>query len=321
MERWFWNIAANPEYKKFVRKELQNGRLRQGWGYDSRLDLRRIDEKIQQSITLDNEEKIAWERCSLMLKGIEAEDLVVVKNVPNDECFTIVRVDGGYAFRIDPETGDLGHFLPVTAPRTFNKESTSVPGSFMNALNREQYPIRVTYKHRDAVLALYIRKPDTQDTEPEEFKSRLGRWRQSLALDLRNNLSKDLNHRHAERLILNLLERDGLEVKWTAGPTEKGADLIGTVKLGYGLSTDMAVQIKMHRGVDNDLTGLDQLEAAFRERHVQSALLVSFGDEIGRELSERLDSLKKMWKIDVLYGTELYSRLVELVADSSYTPS
>jgi hypothetical protein len=38
------------------------GRLRQGWGYDDRLDLRLINQKDQQKQPLDEEESAAWNR-------------------------------------------------------------------------------------------------------------------------------------------------------------------------------------------------------------------------------------------------------------------
>lgn len=45
MECWFWNI--DRPMQSYFRSELDHGRLRQGWGYDQKLDLRKIKAKIE----------------------------------------------------------------------------------------------------------------------------------------------------------------------------------------------------------------------------------------------------------------------------------
>ena len=59
---------------------------------------------------------MAWNRCHDML-GIENTlqegDLVVVKNVPDGDHFTIVRVCGPYDFQLDPDIGDYGHLRAI----------------------------------------------------------------------------------------------------------------------------------------------------------------------------------------------------------------
>jgi len=316
MECWFWNIDAKSQ--QFFADELKKGRLHQGWGYDPKLDLRRIKLKLQQPEELDEEERAAWDRCHTMLEYIRAGDLVAVKNVPNREVFSIVQVNGPYDYRVDPKLHDFGHCLAVTEQRVFNKYSSVVPAPFVNALNRAQSPIVITYKHKDAVIRLHQSKFDEEAAKPEQFKEKLRKWRVGLVPELKKILRSDIRHRPAERLVLNLLKRDGLDVAWTAGPSEKGADVIGTVGLAYSLSARIAVQIKMHWDVDDDLTGIDQLERAFKEHSVEAGLLVTFADKLGPKLSEKVEKLKQKYKVDVLYGEELYLLLLELIADSNY---
>ena len=128
---------------------------------------------------------------------------------------------------------------------------------------------------------------------------------------------KNLSHSDAEQLVQAMLARDGLETIWTAGPAERGADILGEVQLPYGLNSRIAVQVKMHWDVDNDTTSVDQLELALREHSAHAGLLVTMASELGDKLKTRLERARRRRNIRVLYGDELYSRLAELVADSA----
>jgi hypothetical protein len=91
--------------------------------------------------------------------------------VPSSEKFTIVEVVGAYEFRLERE--DYGHYLPVKIRREFHRYSKAVPTILMNALNREQNPIRVTYKHDQVVKSLAESHVTEEEAlRPEEFKER-----------------------------------------------------------------------------------------------------------------------------------------------------
>ncbi len=110
MECWFWNI--DPSAQDYFSSELDKGTLRQGWGYDERLKLSKLKTKTDDHIAFDDEEQRAWDRCNTMLLYIKEGDLIVVKNVPTREQFTIVEVKGSYDYNIE-DIGDYGHILPV----------------------------------------------------------------------------------------------------------------------------------------------------------------------------------------------------------------
>ena len=74
----------------------------------------------------------------------------------------------------------------------------------------------------------------------------------------------------------------------------------------------------MHWGTDGDTTGLSQLERAFDEHQIDAAILVSFADEFTQEVNDRINELKKEHKIEVMYGDDLYSRLLEIISSSQY---
>lgn len=315
MECWFWNI--DPGAQEYFSSELNKGVLRQGWGYDERLDLRKLKTKTDNNIPFDDEEQRAWDRCNTMLIYINEGDLVVVKNVPTWEQFTIVKIKGGYNYSIE-DIGDYGHMLPVIIVNTFHKYSKVVPSPFINALNREQNPIRITYKHSQTVRELASIIPSSEEKDkPELFKDKVISWRESLFPTLKESLKRNLTASETERLILEMLRRDGLDVLWNAGAYEKGADILCDVQLGYGLLSKIAIQVKMHWGEDYDITGIEQLEKAFEAHSVQAGLLVSMAEKLGDNVIKRIEKAKKKYNIQVLYGEQLYGRLLELIADSS----
>ena len=317
MNCWFWNIDLNAQ--EYINDELQEHRLRQGWGYDDKLDLRRLNEKVVSKAQLDPQEREAWDRCCYMLLYIKVGDLVAVKNVPARDKFTIVRVTGPYDFTLGDQE-DYEHVLPVEIVGVYHKQSGFVPTTLVNALNRAQSPIIVTYKHQQAVCDLASKAAVTTPEErakPELFKEKVAKWPSKLFPHLRVALEHDLDSKGTERLILEMLKRDGMDVVWNAGPGEQGADLLGDPQIGYGIPYKIAIQVKMHWREDADQTGIDQLEHAIAAHGVQGGLLVTMADKLAPSLEKRIEESRKKYNIQVIYGDDLYGRLLELIADSS----
>jgi len=316
MQCWFWNI--HKEKQQYFNDELQKNRLRQGWGYDESLDLRKLNNKISSNTSLDDEEKAAWDHCSNMLLYINEGDLIAVKNVPDSDKFTIVRVTGAYNYT-DYDDG-YGHNLPIVTVGVYGKQSAVVPATLVNALNREQNSIRITYKHHQAVCDLASKVAVTtleERTKPEPFKKKVSKWQRKLLPHLRDALKADLTNPETERLILEMLKRDGMDVVWSAGSGEHGADLLCNVQIGYGIAYKLAIQVKKHWDQENDQTGIEQLEHAFVAHGVQAGILVTMADTLGAELTTRIEEAKKKYNIQVIYGDDLYGRLLELIADPS----
>lgn len=319
---WFWNISKG--HQAFFRDELSEGRLRQGWGRSENLDLRRLQKKVANDEELTKRENQAWDRCRPMLEEIQEGDYVAVKNLPDTESFTIVEVSGPYKFDLDrcgEEAPYFGHVLPVKVICEYNKKAKAVPGPFIRGLNRERWPIRITKKHRETVMHLARTDlPEAERTEPETLRKRLDYIRTELRGPLRERLRDALTPKLAEKLVQQLQLYDGLEVVYNAGRGEEGADLLSGLDLGYGLTTEMAVQIKLHWGTDDDPTGVEQLIHAFDKHDVDAGLLVTFADELGPKLTTALEEARQEYRIEVLYGSDLYDRLLALVANPDTGP-
>ncbi len=315
---WFWNIDQSEQ--KYFTDELKNGKLRQGWGYHEKLDLRKLKKKISVGDALDSEEQATWSRCGYMVEAIRLCDLIVVKNVPDRDKFTIVKVVGLYDFTLG-NGEDYEHVLPIETVAVYHKYSKAVPAILTNALNREQHPIRRTLKHRQTVysLASSVTVPNIieERLNPQPFKEKLSGWREKLVPHLREFLQKDLSASEAERLVGELLKREGMDVVWTAGAGEQGADLRCDADIGLGVTYRLVVQVKMHWEKDNDLTGVDQLMTALHAHDAKAGILVTMADELGKELRKKLDAVQKEHDIQVLYGVDLFNRLLELITDQT----
>jgi len=320
MSCWFWNI--DKAETKYFMEELSAGKLRQGWGYSDNLNLRKLRERIDRGEQLEEYEDAAWTRVSPMLL-IKADDLVIVKNVPDSNHFTLVEVSGEYGFEIG-DLGDYGHYLPVKVLKEFHKHAYIVRAPMVNALEREAHPIRVTYKHASSVedlRALAGSITEEQAKKVEEFREIANSWKRKLSDHLREYLHGEyLNSRKAEKLIEALLIADGFDVDFTAGPSERGADLITFVPLTYNLKAKLALQIKKHTGIDNDLTGINQIIGAFEAHRADAGLLVTFADELGPDLEKKIREARRKYNLDVLYGEELYERLLELIVTGNANP-
>ncbi|SDM27738.1 restriction endonuclease [Halarsenatibacter silvermanii] len=320
MNCWIWNIDKSKI--DYLQREIQEGKLRQGWGYRKDLDLRKIQERIQQGEKLDRKVQRAWDRCKWMLQDIKSGDLILVKNIPDSDSFTIVEVKGEYDFSLDESQGDQGHILPVEKINSFNKKNEKVSAPLRNYINRERHPIRRTKKYKEEIINLAdLEISQEKAMKPEEFQESVENFSQSLLPHLKEFLKESIDYRTAEKLVLNILlndVNDESNITHTAGPKEYGADIIVEYDLAGGFSSKIAVQVKKHGGVDNDTTGINQLEEALSKYDVYAGVLFTFADELGSDLEKRIKETKEEYMIDVIYGENLYMRLLEILIDPEF---
>lgn len=320
MNCWIWNI--DKDKRDYLEDEIENGRLRQGWGYEEDLNLKKIQKRIKKGEELEKKVQRAWDRCKWMLTDIEPGDYILVKNIPDGDSFTIVKVNGQYEFSIDEEQGDQGHILPIEKIRIFNKMNENVSAPLRNYINRERHPIRRTKKYKEEVISLAeMEISQSKAMESEKFQESFEAFRQTLLPHvkeyLKNNISSDI----AEKLVFDILLNDANDeskLNYTAGPDEEGADMIVEYDLAGGFSSKIAIQVKMHWDEDNDTTGIEQLENALSKYDVEAGILVSFADQLGPDLENRLKESKEEYMIDIIYGEDLYMRLLEILTNPGF---
>lgn len=126
--------------RAYIWSELQQGRLRQGWGWDPVQDLRSVLNHIEAVITLTPEEEDAWHARRMLTEladAIHVDDIVVAVAVPEPGDVVVTRVIGSYVFDLDHEIADYGHCLPIEVvagplPRHDQRISETLRGALRN---------------------------------------------------------------------------------------------------------------------------------------------------------------------------------------------
>ena len=100
----YWGYRINTDYPDFFYAELQQGRLRQGWGYEEgqNLRLKTIDKGALRNLRMLN---------------VKKDDILLIPRIPEWGYITIARAtedwSTGYRFEISSDQGDYGHIFPA----------------------------------------------------------------------------------------------------------------------------------------------------------------------------------------------------------------
>jgi hypothetical protein len=119
----YWAIRTDQSRRPFFWRELQAGRLRQGWGYRNELDLENLARLRRNGAKLAKYQQDAWRGNRRLLPtepdSMQTGDVVVFLHLPAYGMWSIARVTGGYRFEISDEPNnvdrepDYGHIRPV----------------------------------------------------------------------------------------------------------------------------------------------------------------------------------------------------------------
>ncbi len=124
-DRNYWGYRICTEYIDFFAKELNLGRLRQGWGYNEGQDLR--------NMTYDGDASR-----NLRMLEVKKGDYLLVPRLPEWDYVAIVEATedwrDGYKFEIDEDLEDFGHIFPAKIICVFNRHSEVVSGDIRSTL-------------------------------------------------------------------------------------------------------------------------------------------------------------------------------------------
>lgn len=119
----YWALRTDQSRRAFFWKELQAGRLRQGWGYRPDLDLKHLADLRRRGVRLPKYQQDAWRGNRRLLPtepdSMQVGDIVVFLHLPRYGVWSVARVTGGYRYEISSEpnavdgTPDYGHIREV----------------------------------------------------------------------------------------------------------------------------------------------------------------------------------------------------------------
>lgn len=126
MSRNYWGYRINKELIPFFTAELDQGRLRQGWGWDPKQDLRNleVDSGAKRNLPIFNKVK----------KG----DILLIPRLPSWNEVAIVEAtedfNKGYEYSIDEKLNDFGHIFPAKLIKQFVRKNENVLGNVRSTL-------------------------------------------------------------------------------------------------------------------------------------------------------------------------------------------
>ena len=340
MSCWAMRTSRDtPEIREFLWNELQQGRLRQGWGYcpDQNLDI--VNPLWAAGGELTPVQRETRQHCRMGPGDgddyMQPRDLVVVPNMPEDGQFTICEIDGDYLFEIPQEPNDLGHIRPVTHLGPGNQ-----PLVVANTHRLVSAPLQSSFRcrcrlwnislHQECLDRIIVFGQDPHNnlrmgSVPEErvegiVAGMIPNLRDNLADSLRDTLPQHLQAAQWEPVLRTALESlFRVTIHHTGGPNEHGADLEIVITNPFDeRDWIVPVQIKDHQGdiadgvADNIVA---QLEDAFETRNGQNqviavVLLVSQANR-SDYLAAQLEELTEMHHVPFIYGgQELFFQLL-----------
>lgn len=314
MARRYVVVRTDRTQRDFILRELEQGRLRQGWGWRREHDLRLLAPKAR-SKKLSEEEARVWRNRRLLdtePDGLKKGDVVVIPNLPEQGRWILARVTGGYDFspvRAQEGAGhDYGHIVAVSPVRE--------PGGKIGVVEADNEHVdarlRATMRNMSrmwaidalgaAVDALIEAIETGKDTRTPELEVRKAEGffeavRQAAWQHIESKY-KGAEFEHLVRRLFECIYKDGRVEHW-GGAGERGADLIVFTQDPLGIEYKIAVQIKLHEGVEYDTTALAQIENAKKHHKIDAGVVVTMAEQMSEAFQLRREVLEEELGIDI----------------------
>ena len=327
--RAYWASRIQTDYRNYFWSELQEGRLRQGWGYDPGQDLR-IVETLPWDQRSEAQQEVYRQRRMLDGEdGWQVGDIILVPHVPESGMFALVEVTGPYRFEIASGQGDFGHIREVRLLTPNGVANTSqIVGSALRSTLRTASRIWRVWD-RDAEFERIIEHANDPEvvkhsTEVQRTEKVLGTAMEKAVKALQSSFKKDLNDALGKaewENVIALTLRSHFptaEVVHTGGPSEQGADVTIEIPDPFGGPTwVIVIQIKDYEGeVGPEVAAqLRQAIKAYRQeadgknegKRVVSAVLASTNASASDALREEASRIKNETgvPVTVIHGDAL----------------
>jgi hypothetical protein len=304
-----WAFRVDRRYLSDLDGELQNGRLRQGWGWDKRQDLRAMEVDAGAG------------RNRQMFSQVKTGDRIMVPHLPHYGQITIAEAtedwDTGYNFSVWEKSGDHGHIFPAKPLRNFRRTNMKIPASLRTTFRNSSRFWKITYLQKEIENVLSLPSEDLESTSAV-----VDRWQQQIEdITKESGLQERLfkvsqryfSNSDWEYLLVDVLQRlnPGWKVERTGGKAEArhGTDILVTIpdvfRDGfYGI----AIQVKDYEGfIDDDpihqiLKAKEGYWKDFGIAILEMVIVLIGGDrQAGRQLekSASKEGVRLIWSTDI----------------------
>ena len=312
----------------FVRNELREGRLRQGWSPPGTSLLNAGGEE-RDAEEWKQAYKKAWgvdpspRRHGILRRmlAMKQGDLVFCPKVPDYAHFTIAEVSGGYRFEVAPSEGDFGHTIPVhpvqgqrVVSNWHNNDSQAICELFRSAYFRGPVTQVQDDKEKEVLSsAKRLLKQEDTDTPQDRDKIREKRYvegRRKAADSLMEYINTEWGFDQFEAAVGEAFRRKGYE--WLRGKsTRNGGDADHVFSLpmpGFDDETLdriplLIVQVKHKKDIDyDDIRGVNQLVKwkPYEGEEVRFKVLFSSADSF----TENCQKIAEAYDVILICGTD-----------------
>jgi len=268
-------------------RELQEGRLRQGWGWfplvegDKEIGVSVFGNRYRQAVDHDVDDKEVRRRYRILrpLLDIQKGDLIVIPLAPTRRSFMLAEAAGKYRFEKpdrnkydDDFTRDFGHVIPVNLVREYDFTSSNEQRILSKKFRAYQSAVNNVWDSKaiDAINALHEGRQSEVNSTAEEIMH-------AIQKELEEWLHESRKPNEIEDLIKNIFVSAGYKYVRGNHFDKKGGDVDLEFEFPLPIlnkSVPIYIQVKLKRGIDNDASrGIKQL-SIMKQQLPEDAILV-----------------------------------------------
>ena len=254
-EKHYWGYRIDVKNQDFFFKELGQGRLRQGWGYDKNQEL--------------PETKDSGARKNLsMYHNVKKGDILLIPRLPDWGSVAIAEAaedwKEGYKFEIDDEKKDYGHIFPAKYIGCFNRHGKDVSGNIQSTLKARNRFWNISRLSEDVEKIMQNLEGNKESTSVIENIKNIVSEKVKTYFDLKeccdrivDEYNKKFTASQWEEVLKNVLEKiyPEYEIEKTGGMKEEehGTDILVNVPgISISESYNIAIQVKNYEGKISD---------------------------------------------------------------------
>ena len=328
MEKNYWGYRIDVKNQDFFFKELEQGRLRQGWGYDKNQELP------------DTKDSGAKKNLS-MYKNVKKGDILLIPRLPDWGSVAIAEAvedwndkEKGYRFEIDDEKKDFGHIFPARYIGCFNRHGKDVSGNIQSTLKARNRFWNISRLSEDIEKIMGNLEGNRESTSVIENTKNIVSEQVNSYFNLKGFSEKVIDEYNRkftasqwEEVIKNILEKiyPGYEIERIGGSKEEkhGTDILVTIS---GLSNlekyNIAMQVKNYNDVisdnniDNIIKQINKAEKYVWENNgklIGKILVITSAEE--KDNPKLIEKCQKE-EIRVIFSEELKKLILRSIIES-----
>ena len=327
-EKNYWGYRIDVKNQDFFFKELQQGRLRQGWGY-------------AENQKLPNTEDSGARKNLSMYHNVKKGDILLIPRLPDWGSVAIVEAtddwddkEKGYKFEIDNEKKDYGHIFPARYIGCFNRHGKDVSGNIQSTLKARNRFWNISRFSEDIEKIRGNLEGNRESTSVIENIKNIVSEQVKSHFDLKGFSEKVIDEYNRkftasqwEEVIKNILEKiyPGYEIERIGGSKEEkhGTDILVTIS---GLSNlekyNIAMQVKNYNDVisdnniDNIIKQINKAEKYIWENNGKLIDKILVITSAKKEENPKLIKKCKKENIKVIFSEELKKLILRSIIES-----